>query len=478
MNKRLICITSALCLTALSISSCGKKKDTEVVNEVSTGTNVSVYTAANTGITSTVTYTGEIKASDSVSVSSKAAGTAKTVNVDLGSYVHAGDVLLTIDSTDYQLQYNQALAAYNSAQAGYNSTVGGAQQQSVNQLRDAVTNAENEYNNALSNYNREKTLYDNNTNLISAQNAYESQKNNYERTKSLHDMGAASDTALESAKIAYENAEAAVTSTKNSLNAGLEAAKSRLDSAKVNLDSAKESYNLTVNVLNPESEATAKAQVASAKAALDIAKNSLENTTLRAPISGYISAKSINKGEMVSQGRELFAISAVDTVDGEISVTESVIPYIKVGTSADISVKAADINNISGSVSLVNTIKNENTGLYTVRVSIPNKNLALKAGMFAEIKLVTESDGNALTIPSAALMQEGEDFYVYVVDEDSMTANKKIVATGITDGEKMQIRSGLNSGDIVVVSGKEYLSEKNNSVNITSREEDAEDETA
>ena len=98
--------------------------------------------------------------------------------------------------------------------------------------------------------------------------------------------------------------------------------------------------------------------------------------------------------------------------------------------------------------------------------------------MFADITLVTEVDDNALTVPAASLIQEGEDFYVYVVDEDSMTAEKRIVTTGITNGESMEIKSGLSSGEVVVVSGKEYLSEKNNAVNITSREEDANDEAA
>lgn len=477
MKKRVICLTAAVSMLAISLSGCGKKPP-ETSAEVSTGTNVSVYTAKNSGIQNTVTYTGEIKPSDSASVSAKVSGTAKTVNVELGKYVRAGDVLLTIDSTDYQLQYNQALASYNSAKASYNSTVGGQQQQNVNNLRDAITNAENEYNNALSNYNREKTLYDNNTNLISAKNAYEDAKNNYERTKSLYALGAVSETALDSARIACENAEAAVTSTENNLKSGIESAKSRLDSAEVNLASAKQTYELTVNVTNPETEATAKAQVESAKAALDLAKNNLNNTTITAPISGYISSKSISKGEIVSQGRELFSISSTDTVEGEISVTESIIPYIQIGTPASISVKSAGVEQISGSVSLVNTVKSDTTGLYTVRVSIPNSDHALKSGMFADITLVTEVDDNALTVPATSLIQEGEDFYVYVVDEDSMTAEKRIVTTGITNGESMEIKSGLSSGEVVVVSGKEYLSEKNNAVNITSREEDANDEAA
>ena len=477
MKKRIISLIAAISMLA-ALSACGKKEEQATDAEVETGTNVTAYTITAEGIESTVTYTGEIKSSDSVSVSSKASGTAKSVNAELGSYVKAGDVLLTVDSTDYQLQYNQALASYNSANAAYNSTVGGSQQQSVNKLRDAVTSAQTEYDNALSNYNREKTLYDNNTNLVSAKNALEDAKSNYERTKSLYELGAASETSLNSTRIAYENAEAAVASTENNLKTSLETAKSRLDSAEVNLASAKENYDLTVNILNPESEATAKAQVASAKAALDIAKNALDNTTVRAPISGYVSAKNISKGEMVAQGVTIFEISDISTVVGEISVTESVISSGKVGTPARIAVKAADVEGISGSVSLVNTVKNDATGLYTVRVSIPNKDSVLKAGMFAEISLVTASVKDAVTVPSDAVMQEKSDFYVYVIDEASSTAERRDVVIGISDDNKTEITGGLSIGETIVVSGKEYISEKNNIVNITSREGEANDETA
>lgn len=469
MNKKIISTITAAALLTLT-AGCGKK-ETPTSAEV-TGTNVSVYTARQDGITSNITYTGEIKAAEDVSVSAKASGTANVVNAKLGKYVNAGDVLLKIDSTSYQLQYNQAQAAYNSAQAAYNSTVGGSQQQTVNKLRDAVTSAQTEYNNALSSYNREKELYDNNTNLTSARNALENAKTNYEHTKSLFDLGAASQTVLDNARIAYENAEAAVTAAESNLKTGIESAKQRLDNAAINLASAKESYNLTVNVVNPETEATAKAQVASAKAALDLAKNSLDNTTITAPISGYVSAVNISRGEMVAQGTPLFVISDTSSVEGEINITESVISSVTIGTPAVISVKAAGIEGISGSVQTVNSVKDAATGLYTVRVRIPNENSVLKVGMFAEIVLETANIADAVTIPSNALMQEGTDYYVYLVDEENNIVEKKFVETGITNGDMTEIVSGIVSGDTVVVSGKEYLSEKNNQINITEREDE------
>ncbi len=475
MKKIMAAAVAGLSLVLL-LSGCGKKSE-DTVQEV-TGTNVSVYEAGYAGIESSVTYTGEIKASDEVGVSAKVSGSAARINADIGKYVNAGDVLLEIDSTDYKLQYNQAIAAYNSAKAVYESTIGGTMQQNVNNLSDAIISAQTEYDNALSSYNREKELYDNDTNLISARNALQNAKDNYDRTKKLYDMGAASLTSLDSARIAYENAQATVETTESSLKASMEQAKSRLDMAKVNLDSAKENYDLTVNVLNKENAASAKAQVDSAKAALDIAQNTLNYTTIKAPISGYVSARNISKGEMVSQGATLFVISEISNMTAEVNVTESVIAQIGTGTQAYVSVKSAGIDKITADVSVANAVKDEKTGLYNVKVNIPNTNSVLKAGMFADISLITGRENDAIIIPSDALMQEGDEFYVYIADEKNGTAQKRSVSLGLQDANNTQVTDGVEAGELVIISGKEYLSEKNNLINITSREGVTENEAA
>lgn len=468
MKKSILLVLSASLL--LSVSGCkGEKKAANDVKE-NVGTNVTVHTAVSEGIDSKVTYTGEIMASGEASVSAKVAGKVLSVNAELGQYVNAGDVLFTIDSTDYKLQYNQAQAAYNSAKAAYNSATGGAQQQAVNNLKNSVIAAETEYNNALSSYNREKEMFENNTNLVGVRNQMQMAKSAYERTVSLFEMGAASKIELDNAKAAYENAEASVKSAENGLKSGIEAAKARLVNAENNLKAVKENYDLTVNVVNPESAATAKAQVDACKATLDIAKNALDNTTVTAPISGYISSRNISKGEMVGAGVPVFTVSDISSVEGEINVTESVISYISVGAEADVSVKAANVNNIKGEISVVNTVKNAQTGLYTVRVKIPNSDSALKAGMFADIVLTTQSETNAVTIPNGAIMQSGSEKFVWVADDSTNTAEKKTVVTGIDDGIKTQIISGVEEGEKIVVLGKEYLSEKNNQINITGNE--------
>ena len=442
MYKKIIAVSTAV-LLAFGAAGCSKKDDKQK-KETTNATNVTVYTVNSGDIDSTASYTGEIIASENTAVSAKVSGDAQTVYVKEGDFVRAGSKLVTIDPTSYRLAYNQALAAYNSAvsskksaeaskksaEAGYNSVTNGSTRQTLTQLESQLNAAQIAYDNALDIYNKQKTLYD---------------------------LGAISETEFNTYKTSLENAE-------------------------LSLNTAKTNYDLTKNVVSQESAATAKASVESAeasvnsaqsgiesaKAALDIAKNNLDNCTVTAPISGYISSKSVNKGQMVAQGTPVVTITNTSLVDAEISVTESVIPLVDVGTKANVNIKSANVENVEGVVTLVNPVKDEKTGLYTVKVSMSNADGKLKQGMIADITLVTESDSNAITIPVESLMQDDSDgYYVYVAK--GKKAQKRNVETGIMNDESAQILSGIEPGDRVIVSGKEYISDKNNEIKIVEK---------
>lgn len=409
--KKIIALIMAAAVT-LSFSACGKKK--EVVKEIADdAVNVTVEEVKERTIENTVTYTGEIAASESTSVSSKASGTAKAVYKEVGDYVSAGDVLLVIDDTDYRLAYNQAKAAYDSAVAQYNSVTNGSAQQTSLQLETALRSAEIEYNNAEVNYNNNKVLYEN---------------------------GAISKTAYDSAVTRYDN-------------------------AKLNLKSARDNYNLTTGVVLKETAESAKASVNSAKAALENAQNALSNTRVVAPISGYIASKNANRGQMVAAGVEVYSIKATETIQANINVTESVIPYIKVGTKATVSIKSAGIDEIEGTVSIVNPTKSAQTGMYSVSVEILNDDNSIKDGMFVDVTLVLDEAEKALSIPAEAVLEDSDSaLYVYVVSGD--TAIRKDIETGIVNDEYAQIVSGLSAGEQVVVSGRDYITEKNNKIRV------------
>lgn len=451
--KKIVSILTAASIV-FAFGGCGKKEMPKQQKQ-STATNVTVAEAEKKTIENTVTYTGEIKASESTSVSAKASGQATAVYKELGDYVNAGDILLKIDETDYRTQYNSALASYNQAQAtlksaraaygqaqasydsavaSYNSTTNGSAQQSKAQLEAALSSAKIAFSDAETNYNRQKALYD---------------------------SGAISKSVYDSAVTAYENAKLSLnTAQKNyDLTVGVV-----LEESKVNAQSGVNSAKAAMNSAQAQIE-SAQAAVASAQIGIDSAKNSLNNTVVRAPIAGYIASKSANKGQMVAQGVEVYSIKATSTIDAEINVTEAIIPYVSVETKASVSVKTIGKENIEGTVTTVSPVKDAKTGMYTVSVAIANNGGELKDGMFADITLTIEASVDAITVPSEALL-ENEDGTKYVYVANGKKAEKKEVRTGISTDEYTEIVSGIDEGDKIVLSGKEYLSDKNNDIKI------------
>ncbi len=422
MLKRIISVFISG-LIILGLSSCGSKQETM---EVSSAINVKIVTAKEKSIENNISYTGEIKAASSASVSAKVSGTVKSIKAELGDYVKEGDVLMTIDSTQYAQAYNQALANVEMAEASkanadaaYRTVSEGSSEQSKININQSVINAETQYNTA---------------------------KDNYDRQKALYDIGAISKVALDSAKTS-------------------------LDTAKLAYETALQNAELNNSVIIPRNEESAKGGVTQANAslkqarvALEIASTNLDNCVVRAPISGYITAKNVTMGQMASPGIELFGIKNSDMADVELNVTDSVISKITEDTKATITVKSAGLNKIKGSVTVVSKAKNDQTGMFTVKVAIPNEDGKIKIGMLADVSLVVDKAKNALAIDSSAIINKNGKNFVYVAKDGK--AVKKEVELGISNGEITEITKGLKEGDKVITDGKEFLSDKNNKIKI------------
>lgn len=361
----------------VSVSGCGKSDE---VPTSAASTNVTVSEVKTQTIEETATYTGELKAAESTSVSVKVSGVVESINCEIGDYVNAGDILMQVDKTDYLTQYNQANTAYLSV---------------ISQSKALIDSAQIEYNNAKINCDNQKVLYDN---------------------------GAIS-------KLAYDSAV------------------TRFENAKINLNSAKEQSGLN-----------------SARAALEAAENSLGYTTVYAPVSGYISTKNANVGQMASPGIEIFSIKNTSTINAQINVAESVISKVSVGAKAIVNVKSIDAT-VEGVVTIASQTKNPQTGMYNVSITIDNPEDVLKDGMFADITLTLSDAVDAFVIPSDAILED-ENGQKYVFVADNGMAVKKEVVVGIITEEYTEILKGVLEGDKVIVSGKEYLSDENSKIKV------------
>jgi len=200
-----------------------------------------------------------------------------------------------------------------------------------------------------------------------------------------------------------------------------------------------------------------QAQVEQAQAQVELAETNVQNGIITAPISGIVTSKQIDPGEMCQAGATLLTISNTNNVDVVINVPEDVINNLKVGQDALVSVDAINNgNNLNGKISEISPSSQLN-GIFQVKISLDNKNNLLKSGMFAKVSIVTEIKRNVITIPKDAIMIKKYGNTVYVVNNGK--AEERLVKLGISNDNEVEVVSGIKAGDTIIVSGQNMITE-------------------
>lgn len=203
---------------------------------------------------------------------------------------------------------------------------------------------------------------------------------------------------------------------------------------------------------------TASARVAAARATLTQQQLRLKYTTVVAPDSGVISARSATVGAVVGAGTELFRLIRQGRLEWRAEVTAADIGRIKPGTRA--TVKAANGSEVAGKVRMIAPTVDAQTRTALVYVDLPpamSGNAPLKAGMFAggEFEMGVS---NALTVPQQAIAVRDGFNYVFRLNADSRVSQQKI-ATGRRLGDRIEVLGGLAPDAQIVVSGAGFLND-------------------
>ncbi|MGQ9630442.1 MAG: efflux RND transporter periplasmic adaptor subunit [bacterium] len=238
--------------------------------------------------------------------------------------------------------------------------------------------------------------------------------------------------------------------------AALESARASLQNVKRELDSARNLYESRA-VSKQQLDAletqysVVEAQLSQAEVALELARTRLENAFIRAPISGVVSKVKVERGDFVTGTSPVATIVALDSVVAKVDVIEKNLPSIEIGQSADIYVDAYPGEAFRGKVTSVGTVIDPQTRSAPVEISIDNRDLRLKPGMFASVNLVVESKYGALVIPIDAVVEDGNTHRVFVVNENKAEARE--VRLGIIKNDRVEVTSGLEEGERIVVVG-------------------------
>ena len=185
--------------------------------------------------------------------------------------------------------------------------------------------------------------------------------------------------------------------------------------------------------------------------------NLLENTILRSPISGIITARNYDEGDMYAMAQPLFVVQNITPVKMLINVSESNYSKVKKGMEVELKTEAFPEETFKGKVNLIYPTIDSRSHTFPVEIIVDNKDEKLRPGMFTRVSL-NYGNNFRVVIPDRALLKQvgADEKYVYVLNEDN-TVTYTPVEVGIRMGDKYEIISGLNDGDIVVTSGQTRL---------------------
>ncbi len=178
-------------------------------------------------------------------------------------------------------------------------------------------------------------------------------------------------------------------------------------------------------------------------------------TTFYSPASGYITTLNIREGDYVMEGGAVVNLANLSTLWAEAQAYSARMPDVSAGTVASVQIPDLGGKIIKGNIAFVNPEISADTRINLLRVSIPNPGNALKPGMPVYVFL-ENTQTNALSLPIDAVIRDGANATVWVQAGDK-TYKSRMVKTGMEVGSRIEIVSGLNEGDIVVISGAYLL---------------------
>ncbi len=199
----------------------------------------------------------------------------------------------------------------------------------------------------------------------------------------------------------------------------------------------------------------AKQQLDQMQVQYDVATKALnylkENSTLLSPINGVITARNYDKGDMYGQ-KAVATVMQIDSVKVRVNVSEKYFTNITKGMNVEITTENYPDKVFNGKISLIFPLIDAATRSFTVEITIPNKDMLLRPGMYTNVA-INLGELRVVTVPDKAIQKQigSNERFVYVVVGD--TAIRKAVTVGAINNQRAEILSGVTAGDNVITEG-------------------------
>ena len=381
--------------------------------------SVTVAPAELTPVKRTIEATGTVAASELIPVLSQATGLQiQEIFADEGEWVES-QLLARLDDSVLQAQLAQAQASVAQAQARLQELKAGSRSEEITRAQEQVRSAQ--------------------AAVEQAQFNLELAQKRSQRYQSLQAQGA----------IAQDRLDEVINKARSE--------ETTFRQAQASLREAQQELAQVRSGPRPEVIAGARAELAQAQAQEQLVRTQLEDTRVVAPVRGKIVTRNARVGALTSPSQKLFEIIEDGRLELRLKVPETQLEYIQPGQRVEITSNTDSRLKLEGEVREIDPVVDEESRQATVKVDLPSRDL--KPGMFMRGSIITATEAS-LTIPASAVLPATDSSAIVYVLQENDTVKARSVETGdILPDERVEIKSGLDRGERVIVEGVAYLQE-------------------
>jgi RND family efflux transporter MFP subunit len=414
-----MCFAGMVISLALGLAGCGGPKTTEAARnptpETAAGAlTVTVVPAESRTVAAAVQVTGSFVSRESSDVAPQAAGRVTETPVDVGDFVKQGQIIARLEDRDPKLRADQAEANEKQAEAA------------LRQAQSRIGLGQGETFNAA---NVPETLSAK-ANAESADAQAKLAEADAQRYANLLKTGDVSQSAYEKFRTQADTAVAQANAMRQTCEAML--------------NSARQNYQGVM---------TAEASLNGMRAQTALARKAVEDTLVRAPFDGYISARPIAAGQYVALTAKIATVLRITPIRLELQVPESNAPQMKISVPVEASVPGYPGRTFAGRVTAINPSVDPSSRTFTVVAEFPNSDLALKPGMFATARILLPGSTQGLFVPQAAVLTDAttnSSQLFFVRDGRARVAVVQLGAKeGAGDTATVEILSGISPNAMI-----------------------------
>ena len=416
-----------LSVLAFALAACGAPDDTaEADTPRDTAIPVEVLVADPGYFEDTIELTGTVDATNDAALSPDVPGMLTYV-APVGTFVRAGQTVAQVRATTQQAGVAQAQAGVAQGRAGVAQGAAG-----IAQAQASVAGAEAGVRAARA--QRE-----------AAQAGLDLALDQYRRQLPLYRDSILS--ALEFRQVETQVAQARAQVAQ--ADAGIAQAQGQFRAAREGVSAAQAQRSAAV------------AQQQAAQAGVSSAQSQLASTRIVAPFSGVVESRLQETGELASPGQPVVRLVGAGSVKVTAGVPERYAGEIEQGTQVSVSPNAYAVEPRGGRVSFVGAAIDQASRTFPIEVSVENADRSLKPSMVVRLDVTREVLNNVIVVPTEAIVRDerGTSVFVAANDTSGTVASRREVVLGPDAGETVVLRSGVEPGDKIIVSGAGDLAE-------------------